>query len=156
MADTHNEGDVFRWRYKPEHLPDKNHTMAYWCKARIAMFKDGALGDIYWGEGDLRFIREEEVDLTFIGNINDYEIMPDYKANLYDTADIMNVRHNNRPSAPLLLRKGASRSPSAAIKWCRSKIEEAEREKQWAINRISDLEKSIADIESGKIDEVLL
>jgi hypothetical protein len=66
-------------RYKPEHLPNPNYTTAYWCKSQIAMFKGGMLGDIYWGKDDLRFIRENEVDLTHIGNLDDYEVVPDYK-----------------------------------------------------------------------------
>lgn len=156
MADAHNEGDVFRWHFKPGSAPHKDLTLAYWCKCHIAMFKGGVLGDIYWGLDDIRFIREEEVDLTFIGNINDYEKVADYNAVLYDAVDIMNLRHANNPGAALLLRKGATRSPTAAIEWCRRQIEDAEGDKRRAVSRIANLEKSIADIEAGKIAEVLL
>jgi hypothetical protein len=68
----------------------------------------------------------------------------------------MNLRHPNQPNAPLLLRKGAKRSHAATIAWCQQKIEDAEREKRWAENRIAELTKAIADVEAGKIDELLL
>lgn len=152
----YREGDVFRWHFKPGSAPNKDLTLAYWCKCHIAMYENGFLGDIYWGRDDKRALREDEVDLTFIGNINDYEKVADYNAVLYDASDVMNLRHANYPNAPLLLRRGATRSPEAAIAWLRRQIEDEEGTKRRATSRIADLEKSIAMIEDGKISEVLI
>lgn len=148
------EGDVFRWRYKPGTALSSNYTSAYWCKSCIAIFKDGFLGDTYWGESDRRAIREDDVDLTFLGNLGDYEDMKPKGRHFYDPDDILDLSHANDTRRKLLLKKGAKMSPATLIKHCQYKIERAESEMRSAEREIERMRQAIADIEAGKIEEI--
>lgn len=149
-----NEGDVFRWSYKAGKLPSSDTTAAYWCRSRIATYQGGFLGDTYWGESDRRWVREDEVDLTFLGNLNDYEPLSSKGRHYYDPADILDLSHANDTRRKPLVRKGAQPSPAALIEYCKYQIEKEESAKRSAERQIEFLQKAIADIEAGKINEV--
>ena len=79
------EGDVYYWRYK-DHEEDckRNQSTAYWCLDRKAVVYNGELVDTYWTyldrdgirvSSDCHCVNPENVEIEFICNLNDVEII---------------------------------------------------------------------------------
>lgn len=64
------KGDVFRWAYKPEHLPASGCD-PYWCCAQLAIFDGSSLRDIYWTGYDGRTWSMAEYHRNRIAQLQD-------------------------------------------------------------------------------------
>jgi hypothetical protein len=151
------EGDIYRWNYR-EPGDDRNYGR-YHCCSRIAIADArGRLRDTYWSSGsDGRVFVEADLpklDLTYLGNLSDLEKAPEWQADYYDDADIVNLNHSNSSRDNFYLRKGAQRSRAKMLERARYKLEQsesAERSAAWASER---LRSAIAKIEAGEIADV--
>jgi hypothetical protein len=144
------DGDVYRWRYRDD------AKRSYHCCSCIGIVKDGILRDTYWQIGSSfsegKWFAAESLptlELTRLGNLDEFVKVPDYFEDYYDDADVMNLNHANSSRDNFYIRKGAKRSQSKMLEVARSRLEDslsAERMAAWKSQRIRE---SIARIESG-------
>ena len=129
MMENWKDGDVFRWRYKK---PETRFGEPYWCKACRAIVHQGRLKDIFWSYIDQREFKpdnshganwdqaeaEKELNLEYLGNLNDYDPIHGSKEPLYEPADIIDLRHSNSSHKHIYSRKGAKLSQRAMMIFC--------------------------------------
>ena len=103
------ENDVFSWKYINDFGIQRD---IYWCKSRIAIVdSQGNLYDTYWNAGSDRYClnnKLDEIELTFIANLNDLENVSIYNAKLYANKDIVDLRHPNNSGSDLLFKRKGS------------------------------------------------
>jgi hypothetical protein len=152
------EGDIFTWSYREP--GDDRQWGRYHCCSRIAVVKKGRLCDTYWSWGsDGRSFGLDDLsklDLTYLGNFDDLDRQPEWQAEYYDDADIVNLNHSNSTRDNFYIRKGAKRSPEKMLAVARKKIEENERAIRSANWSIEKLRAAINRIEAGETSEVFL
>lgn len=148
------DGDVFRWRYK-EPPSGRFVSDPYWAKSCIAIAKKGRLVDTYWG-GDFqdsaywRFEDAiEKLDLTFLGNLDDYEQRQD-EPRLYRPEDVMDIRHSNLSSGGLYFRKGAQYAREHMLAECKQRIAQTENDVRFYTDKLNRLKASLARLEAGE------
>lgn len=168
MSETEwRDGDVFSWRYREE---PKDWTGAYWCCTRIAIaVSDSVIRDIFWAHIDGHSVRfhggfrwwerdeaRDRLVLEFKGNLDEFDAIADFNLPMYNSADILDLRHSNSSQKQVYLRKGAKRSQATMLIEVNYRLEKAEgeiRSAQWQIERLS---KEKAKIEAGELDGVYL
>ncbi|MDD5151790.1 MAG: hypothetical protein PHC28_15145 [Flavobacterium sp.] len=105
-----NINDVYYWKYKND-VGDQRSI--YWCKSKIAIVNsDGILEDTFWSSGDTVYNlnnRLEEIDLTFIANLSDLEVISEDKIKLYHKKDIVDLRHSNNSDRNLIFKRIGSK-----------------------------------------------
>lgn len=115
------EGDVFLWSWNDkmlEKLSDGNNGgTTYWCKSRIGLVRKNynhntlALYDTYFSGGnDTSWDEEkvtEELDLTYLGNLNDYRGAEPYERTCYKDSDCLDLNHPNSTRGNFYIRKDA-------------------------------------------------
>ena len=159
ITTTMKEGDIYRWTYR-ESGNDRDFGR-YHCCSRIAIVQpDGRLRDTFWSSGsDGRFFGADDLprlDLTFLGNLSDLDKEPEWKADYYDDADIVNLNHSNSSRDNFFLRKGAKRSAAKMMETAIYRLEKAQSDEKNAVRRADELRKVISQIESGQIDNLHL
>lgn len=106
--------DVYRWSYKNT----EDMFEPYHCKSRIGIYKAerDVLADTFWS-GSYHNNRcfsmkecEELLDLTYLGNLGDFESAREYDQAMYDDKDFLNLNHSNSSRGNCYLRKGAVKS----------------------------------------------
>lgn len=154
------EDDVFRWRYRDPKL-DSDY-LNYWAKSRIAIVTNGVLRDTYWsGTSDnitwsLRDVRDQ-LNLTYLGNLGDYDKRPEWHAMYYDDADCMDLNHANSSKGNFYIRRGAERSAAKMRETIQLRIGKAQRDRDGAIREIHWLNALETEIVAGKpLSEVYL
>lgn len=111
------KGDVFHWSYNDKMLKQlsdcNNGGTTYWCMSRIAIVQEGdVLQDTFWGsstsnrEFDLTFAKAN-LELTYLGNLNDYRKAQPYERACYKDADCLDLNHANSRSGNFYIRKDA-------------------------------------------------
>ena len=153
------EGDIFRWSYRDP--GDDRQYGRYHCCSMIAIVQpNGRLRDTYWSSGsDGRSFGADDLprlELTCIGNLADLEKAPEWKADYYDDADIVNLNHANSSRDHFYLRKGAKRSAAKMLETARHKLERIQSDERMATLRAKDLTAAISRIEAGEIADVLI
>ena len=125
-----NEGDYYRWSYKT--LP-KGSFEPYWCKSRIALFKQERLVDTYWhgdSPGSKNSWTEAEaecaLDLVFVANLSDLVEASRHVHEDNRPEDIVDLSHPNRTQ--VYLRKGAKRCMDVKRATWRRKRDKAQSE----------------------------
>lgn len=154
---TMKEGDVFRWNYRDQ--LDDGAWGRYHCCSRIAIVRNGRLRDTFWMIGDSfasdgrQFSADSlhKLDLTYLGNLAGLEKKPEYEADYFDDADIVDLNHSNSSRGNFYLRKGAKRSQTKMIEVAMQKLKEAQYEQSKASRRAENLMASIARIEAGEV-----
>lgn len=154
--DQIKDGDIFRWSYREP--VDYNR---YHCCSRIAVATRGRLLDTFWSgsyDGARSFGPDDfpRLDLTYLGNFADLEKTPEWEADYYADADIVNLNHSNSTRDNFYIRKGAKRSAAKMLEVARRKLEESESKKRMAESAIERLHETIAKIETGEIEGVYL
>lgn len=151
------DGDIFRWTWKPE-LGRDNHAPFgdYHCKSQIAIFEDGVLSDTFWSIGSSggRVVRQESVDLHYLGNRHDMTTISAWELPYYRREDIVDTRHPNSSIAPIYLKAGASKDAGRMKEEASYRLETARGEKASAERAIERLEEALRLIESGSLDAV--
>jgi hypothetical protein len=143
------DGQIYRWTHR-------DPSRSYWCKSRIAVVKSGRLLDTYWH--DLHSedpIRAEEVDLTLLCD-QSWPTIRDWEIEYYDACDVVDTRHSNNSSAPVYLRPGAQKSPTAILVAIEAREREANSEIRMAEDRLKRLAKARALLTAGNIQEISL
>lgn len=153
VIDKLREGDIYRWSYREP--GDNAQYGRYHCCSRIAIVnKGGMLRDTFWSSGgDGRWFGIDDLpklELTYLGNIVDLERHPEWQAEYYDDADIVNLNHSNSTRDNFYIRKGAKRSPAKMLASARHRLERAESAKRLAEWDIERLTKTIASLEAGE------
>jgi hypothetical protein len=159
VIDALSEGDIYRWSYT-DPSTDNRSWGSYHCCSRIAIVDRGRLRDTYWQVGgsfpsDGRsFCLNDlpKLELTRLGNLADFEKAPEYQADYYDDADILNLNHANSTRGNFYLRKGASRSQQKMLAVSRSNLERSLADERNAVRRTEELRAAIAKIKAGEID----
>lgn len=157
------EGDIFRWCYR-EPSEDNGAWGRYHCCSRIAFFRNGRLRDTFWMVGDSfgsdgRSFGSDDLprlELTFVGNFSDLEKAPEYQADYYADADIVNLNHSNSTSGNFYLRKGAVRSAQKMLEVAQRKLEQSQSDERRAARKSEELHAAISRIEAGQISDVYL
>src|SRR5882672_9247462 len=95
VVEKFNEGDVFRWTYRDPNT-DNGAYGSYHCCSRIVIVHGDRLWDTYWRVGQSfsgcrSFGLNDlfKIELTRLGNLSDLEKAPEYQAEYYDDADIV-------------------------------------------------------------------
>lgn len=155
-AGNFSEGDIFRWSYRDPSADQRAYQRAYGsyhCCSRIAVFKGGFLRDTFWNSGyDDRWFKPEDfpkLELTFVANFYDLELAPEYQADYYDDADIVNLNHSNSTRGNFYLRKGAVRSQKKQLEVCRRKLENSLSAERIAALQSEQLRATISRLEAG-------
>lgn len=156
---TLREGDIYRWSYRDP--GDDRSYGRYHCCSRIGVVTRGRLVDTFWsyagsdsrsfGPADL-----PKLELTRLGNFSELQKAPEWQADYFDDADIVDINHSNSTRGNFYLRKGAQRSAKKMLERARYKLEQsisAERSAAW---KSEELRKAIARIEAGETDGVHL
>ena len=109
--------DVYRWSYNEEMLKRKSHGnnggTTYWCVACIAIVKpDGRLMDLYWGSDSSNehfspTFAEHNLELEFLGNLDDFRKGNEWERACYKDEDCLNLNHPNSSSGNFYIRKDA-------------------------------------------------
>jgi len=156
------DGDIFRWKYKDEKVGDRSVYGRYHCKSQIAIAKNGWLIDTFWrGSGDATARTYAEAqrdwDLTFLANMSALRCVPEYMADYYADADIVDLNHSNSSRGNFYVRKDAKRCKEKMLAALVAKIAEKEREASWAQRQLIETREKHAAIESGAdVDEIYL
>lgn len=155
VIETLKEGDIYRWSYRGPDV-DMRQYGSYHCCSCIGIVHRDRLRDTYWmigssfsecrsfGVDDLPNIR-----LTFLANLADLEKAPEYHADYYDDADIVNLNHPNSPKGNFFLRKGAVRNQKKMLEVAREYLERSKANERSAVRRSEELCEIISRIESG-------
>jgi hypothetical protein len=110
------QGDVFIWSWNDKMLKKlkdgNNGGTTYWCKSCFGIVQeDGKLHDTYWsGTSDTRWDAEraaEELELVYLGNLNDYRKAEPYERACYKDADCLDLNHANSSRGNFYIRKDA-------------------------------------------------
>lgn len=154
-AEPLREGNIYRWSYREP--GDNGQYGRYHCCSNIAIVAaNGRLHDTFWSCGsDGRWFDVDDLpklELTYLGNMADLDRHPEWQADYYDDADIVNLNHSNSTRDNFYLRKGAKRSAAKMLASARYKLEQVESKKRSAEWDIERLTKVIAQIKSGEID----
>lgn len=140
------QGDVFRWCYNAAMEKKLNHRdnggTTYWCKACIAIVQeDGRAMDIYWSSksSNMHFTpcyAEENLELIYLGNLNDYEEHKPYMRACYKDEDCIDIRHANSFSDNIYIRKDAKQCNEKKRKIIQRSKLKLEKEIQFQLSQI--------------------
>lgn len=157
-AKSFKEGDIFRWRWTEE-VEKRRYSegvhMAYWCKSRIAVIKDGVLQDTYWGSSDSSVLDPAEVILDFQGNANEMRTIPSGEEVFYRPEDIMDMGHPNNSRAPVYVKGNATRDREVMKEYYDDKIVEFERELSFIRDRLARCNEVRNAVVRGELDGCL-
>lgn len=140
------QGDVFRWSYNEKMLKKLNHGnnggTTYWCKACIAIVQeDGRAVDVYWGSdsSNMHFTpcyAEENLELTYLGNLNEYDEHKPYMRSCYKDEDCLDINHANSFGVNFYIRKGAKQCNDKKRKIIQRSKLKLEKEIQYQLSQI--------------------
>lgn len=144
------ENDVYRWQWKEGRKP------IIGCYANLAVYGDGALRDTYWHDWKTQSnIDLDRVEMTLLGNIDDYDKIDRWQIVYYDPSDILDMAHANSTNAPIYLRRTATKSQAWMLARAEEAFAEAQRAKSRAERDISELQDKLKKIRSGDLEVYL-
>ena len=146
-------GDVFRWKFKDhEDYLKRNPSTAYWCMDQQCVYWEGiGLVDTYWSglsgqylSSYARYVTEEEVDLEFVCNLDDVEVIHKSVVDEYDK--VYNLSHQKGCYSYFAVDKGVGKSKKAILEKKRSEIRQAEDEIRYLQNKVKWLTEEIEEL----------
>ncbi len=148
-----HEGDIYFWRYADE--VGRVASYLYHCKSRKAVVVGGRLIDTFWSSSsDGTVLEPSRVVLEFKGNKSDLRPIREWEVKYYDEGDVVDMRHSNSSRAEIYVKATARRSRPAMLAHIANMKQEQESIIRGAQYRLELLEKSVGDVEAGKLDEV--
>lgn len=148
------EGDIYRWHYRD--VKKDGGIYGYHCCSCIGVVERGRLRDTYWGScSDSRTFDLDDLaklELERVGNFSELDKAPEYQADYYDDADIVNLNHLNSTRGNFYLRKGAVRSQEKMLQVARENLERSRSNERNAVRRSAELCDVISRIEAGHTD----
>ena len=154
-------GNYYRWSYKE--LPNSSYEQSYWCKSRIATVKESSAGlylaDTFWSISGSDYVLTaalDNIELEFLGNINDYERISENYVKYYDQSDILNLNHPNNTKGNIYVRKGANKSKSHLLDELDKAVSNKEQELDYVARQLDSLLDTRAELVRGElnVDEV--
>jgi hypothetical protein len=151
------EGDIFRWRYKPERseqIKRYSHD-PYWAKSCIAVVHDGRLVDTFWGGygSDAAswdaWEAARDLDLTYVGNFDELTRVDEWKREYYADKDCVCLNHSNSPKGNFYIRKGAKRNAAKMRETAEYKLQRAKDAMESARRDIERFEAILDRIDGG-------
>lgn len=142
----YKENDVVRWVFSENSKFRSDNR--YWCKSQYAIFnKRGKFADTFWHGGDkFTFSPDsDEVELTYLGNLDDYRPVGSDVKRYYSDNDIMDISHSNDSKA-IYLRKDAKKDASIMFRTIEDEIFEAQSEFDYHRNKIERLKRLKTEI----------
>lgn len=153
------DGDIYRWRYKPEIEKangGRGEWGAYHCKSQMAVVHGGLLIDTFWGDmSSDSAVDPDRVEITLLGNKNDMRELNDQE-DFYDPDDLIIMRHSNNSRAKTLVKPDATRSPDMIRKVLNQKRGDAERELMSAARELERLALAKDKLERGEIADLYI
>jgi hypothetical protein len=147
---TLKDNDVFLWRWKEGKAPIVG------CYAHLAVVVCGVLRDTYWHDyAHSSYIYPENVDLTFLGNIDDCDVIRAWDVHYYDPADIIDMNHRNNSRAAIYLKRGAVKSQRRMLEWAELNLSNAQSLMNSATRDVERWSQAIAQIKAGDLEVVL-
>lgn len=144
------ENDIYRWFWKDGIRPPVG------CYAYLAVFVDGGLRDTYWHDWKTQsWVGVDRVELTLLGNIDDCEEIRRHQVPYYRPEDIIDMRHSNSSSAPIYLKKSASKDQATILEYAEEKERQAYADKGRAERAIVEWEEKIRRIKEGDLEVYL-
>jgi len=154
MSDTMiklRDGDIYRWAYREP--GDDRAYGRYHCCSQIAVVRSGLLRDTFWSSGNEgRTFGPDDMDrleLTFVANFSDLSKAPEYEADYYADADIVDLNHSNSSGGNFYLRGGAQRCASKMMETAKRKLDRALSDERMAEARAKELRAKIIKIAEG-------
>lgn len=155
-----NHLDIYRWSYKDSYLKSKNELYPYWCCTRIAVVIESEskkeLVDTYWGWPPDRMFSdgrkwtpeksEEILDLEFVANLNDLELLTD-TPEWYD--NVIDLTHANTSINLRFIRKGQQRSISAQIRDYEDQITVLKASIDYRTYKLKNLEQELLKLQES-------
>lgn len=136
--------DIYYWSYKDSKKQDSND---YRCTTQIGIVINNKLIDTYWdwpldrefsdGRKWALDVAEEKLNLKFIANLNDLELLTD-NPDWYD--DVIDLTHRNTSQNLKFIRKGQKRSYTAQTNDIQNRISELERDIEYKTTQIKSLQ----------------
>ena len=156
-----NNLDIYRWSYKDSYLKSKNEQYPYWCCTRIAVVIEHdskkELVDTYWGWPPDRLFTdgrqwtpeksEEILDLVFVANLNDLELLTD-TPEWFD--NVIDLTHSNTSRNLRFIRKGQQRSITAQIRDYENQITVLKASIDYRTYKLNDLENKLAKLHESE------
>lgn len=144
------ENDIYRWHWLEGKAP------IIGCYAHLAVFADGAPRDTYWHDWRTQsHLDIDRVDLTLLGNIDDYREINRWEATYYDPSDIIDMRHANNSNAVMYLRKTAAKSQAWMLARAEEAFAKAQQAKSSAERDIVELQDKLKRIKAGDLEVYL-
>ena len=144
------KNDVFQWGYKSI----DGMFEPYWCKARICIVKEKSSGELYlediYGLSENKVFTideaEQKLDLTPIGNMDEFELKTKHDMVYYHSRDIMNLTHPNSYGSQIYIRKGAEKSLEKMRLIMQAHIDYYKRQADYAANEAKRLEEQLGNL----------
>lgn len=157
LLETHELqiGDHFRWEFNDI---VNIGEYSYWCKSKMCIWDGKKFKDLFWSMGtgsESYTLSVEDVLLSFMGNINDYEECNEYQLKYYDDGDILNRNHSNHSKGwgnCFFIKKGAKRSREKIKQGLLYKLEEVEYKISSAISDKQMVEKELVNLNNPDYD----
>lgn len=141
--------DVYRWKYKST----DGKLEPYWCKSQIGVVKENAHGlymeDTYSTTNNATFTVEyvnENIDLTYLGNLDEFELKNKYDVVYYSPDDIMDLTHRNSYGHKIYVRKGAKKCLEKMKMVVQHHMEYYKYQAESALREIERLEQSVKSL----------
>ncbi len=151
-----NDGDVYAWRWKDDKRnADLLSFGSYHCKSQIAVAHSGKLYDTFWGGYPKGGLNQEDILITFRGNLHEMKEISYWEIACYLRKDIVDMRHSNNTRAKVYIQKDAERDAETMLSHITGLMEDSENDIRQAENRISLLLEDLATVRAGRLNEVL-
>jgi len=147
------EGDIYFWEYID--TGDQSYEMAYWCRSRKAIVKNGTLWDTYWSD-HTRNVPTENTTITFQGNIKDLEEIREYYIDYYKQDDVVDMRHPNSSNEKVYIKPGAKRCPIQMLELAKYRKEHYESNVRMAQQSVAQVDEIITRINQGDLDSFII
>lgn len=145
--------DIYRWSYKN---PKDHNSNNYWCTTQIGVVVEDNLIDTYWGWPPERQFSEgrkwslevaqKKLDLEFVANLDDLEILEDFDK-FYD--DVIDLTHSNTTQNLKFIRKGQQRSIPVMIKYYEEEIINLKSDIQYKMYKLNNVEQKLLELQKS-------
>ena len=145
--------DIYRWSYKN---PKDHNSNNYWCTTQIGVVVEDNLIDTYWGWPPERQFSEgrkwslevaqKKLDLEFVANLVDLEILDDL-GKFYD--DVIDLTHSNTTQNLKFIRKGQQRSIPVMIKYYEEEIINLKSDIQYKMYKLNNVEQKLLELQKS-------
>lgn len=156
------EGDVFTFRYSSEAIEKARTGFGRgdlsWCfDGQLIVDHHGRLVDTYWGTGDGRVFEnraaaESQGTLTFVCNLADVDVVPEYKTRRFDPADVFDLTSHKVHRKKFCVRKGAVPNQAVMLAAIDAKLvrvadefDTATRRAKWDTENLKKQRQAVAD-----------